>query len=427
MKICCKVNYKILVWIYLIVYPILPSYTRMFGYTIYSLLTTLFCGVIFFLNINKIKTVSKNFFLVSGMIMILYSIPFFFHGEYERIVYEYIEVYLPITLLLFSFRFFSKEDLEYAISIIIFTSFVVCLSGILEFFTSFNIFSIIENTQYDNPRFGSIQATRLGVVRIEQSFNTALTYALYISMTFALTFYRFFAHKNKLYIIIMAVQVINILFTMTRGASLVFIGGMCMLFFFNRRYIGIKKIFLLFIIALLFFLVALLIFPDILSAIFEMLESALNLIFGGRTDIDESNLLRQRYQAIAFDELQNGEVLLFGVGEYGLRNFASIDNEWLLEITGYGIFGFLAFCMLLVVPVKAAFDGMIYSKDNNNKNGVFFFKCMLIMLFEYYVSLYTVAQMADAKMFYILFAVIVAYSRIVRREINSGFNCNSKL
>lgn len=427
MRISYKVNLKVLIWIYLIIYPILPSYTRLFGYTVYSLMTILFFGIMFILNANKLRTISKSFLLVSFLVIILYSIPFLYHGEVERIVYEFIEVFLPIVLLLFSFKFFHKEDMDYAISLLVITSFIICIFGIFEFVTSFNVFSLVENMQYDNPRFGSLQTTRLGVIRIEQSFNTALSYALYISMAFSLTFYMFFSSKNKIYIIVMLVQIINVLLTMTRGVSLVFILGIGMLIFVNRKYLGIKRITSIVILALLLMIVVVMLFPNLLNTINEMLGSAINLIFGGQADIDDSSALRQGYQAAAINALQSGEVLAFGVGEYGLRNMVSIDNEWLLEITGYGIFGFIAFIILLLVPIKAAYDGLKQSRLIKMAESELFFRCMLVMLLEYYVSLYTVAQMAEAKMFYVLLAIIVTYSRIIRKEKNCGINCNSQL
>ena len=427
MKINKNMNLKILIWIYLIVYPILPSYTRVLGYTVYSVLTILFFGFLFLFNTNKVKTLSKKFVYLSSVIIILYSVSFIYHSEFDRIIYEFIEVYLPIALLLFVFKFFNKEDIEYAISLLVFTSFIICIFGILEFFTSFNIFSIIENMRYENPRFGSIQDTRLGVVRVEQSFNTPLTYAIYISMTFVLTFYKYFVKKNKIYIIIMIAQTINVFLTMTRGVSLIFIAGICMLVFVNRKYLGIRRIFSILAFTILLMSIALFAFPDLWDTINKLLGSALNLVFGGHTDIDNSKLMRQRYQDNAFRALRSDLVIIFGVGEYGLRNLVSIDNEWLLEITGYGIFGFIAFCMILLVPLKCAHNGLKNSKMINDIESEFFFCCMLVMLLEYYISLYTVAQMAEAKMFYVIFAIIISYSKITRRELNFGINRNTKL
>lgn len=419
---------KVLVWLYLILYPILPSYTRLFGYTVYSLLSISFLLITLFFNINNISRISKKYLLATISVIVLYSVPFLAHSEYDRILYEVVEVFIPITFLLLAFRRFNKTDVESSISILIGVSAVLCVFGIIEFLTSFNVFSLIENMQYDNPRFGSIAATRLGIIRIEQSFNTALTYALYLLMAFSLSFYKFFTDRKKIYLVIMILQIVNVMLTMTRGTSLVFIAGTCVLFFVNNKFIGLKRTVSIVLFSVLLMVGVVLAFPDVLGSINDMLGSAINLIIGGQNDIDQSSFMRQTYQAAAFNALKNFNVVLFGVGEYGLRDLVSIDNEWLLEITAYGIFGLLGFIILLSVPVISIFKALKYCHRLGNKHEEFFFKCMLVMLIEYYVSIYTVAQMAEAKMFYVVLVIIIAYSRIVSWEYKENdINYSPKL
>lgn len=419
---------KVLVWLYLILYPILPSYTRLFGYTVYSLLSISFLLITLFFNINNISRISKKYLLATTSVIVLYLVPFLAHGEYDRILYEVIEILIPITFLLLAFRRFNKTDIESAISILIGVSALLCVFGIIEFLTSFNVFSLIENMQYDNPRFGSIAATRLGIIRIEQSFNTALTYALYLLMAFSLSFYKFFKDRKKIYLVIMILQIVNVMLTMTRGISLVFIAGTCVLFLVNNKYIGLKRTASIALFLVLLMVGVVLAFPDVLGSINDMLGSAINLIIGGQNDIDQSGFMRQTYQAAAFNALKNFNVVLFGVGEYGLRDLVSIDNEWLLEITAYGIFGLLGFIIFLSVPVISIFKAIKYCHRLGNKHEEFFFKCMLVMLIEYYVSIYTVAQMAEAKMFYLVLVIIIAYSRIVSWEYKENdINYSPKL
>ena len=152
--------------------------------------------------------------------------------------------------------------------------------------------------------------------------------------------------------------------------------------------------------------------------VFKLFGSALNLLRGANElTKDESSLMRQNFQRAAFSALKSPKVFIFGVGEYGLRSMVSIDNEWLLEITGYGLLGACGFAVLLAVPIVYSIKGILTAQKQGNSANKLLFKCTLIMFLEYTVALYTVAQMAEARMFYILLGITCSYSIKLKKAV----------
>lgn len=158
------------------------------------------------------------------------------------------------------------------------------------------------------------------------------------------------------------------------------------------------------------------------------MDSTLQVLSRTSRLVDESSRMRSNYQMAAFNALKNPRVVVFGVGEYELRRMISIDNEWLLELTGYGMFGIVGFVLLLSHPLLISIKGILLSKKHGLSTARVFFNCMLILMIEYMVSLYTVAQMAEARMFYVIYVIICFYFKTERRQIwHDGVNGNIEL
>lgn len=403
--------------LFVAVFPILPSYTRLMGYTVYLWLAILTFATFALLFNKDFLRIPKRYFVLSMMVISLYATPLAFNMQPERIAYELLDVWLPITIVLLGFKHSTSEQIEKIISLLVFISGILCVSGIVEEIVPFNVFSIIENMTYENPNFGSLPATRFGMIRIEQSFNTALTYALYLMMAFSLTFYRFFSRRKKGYIIIMILQCVNIILTFTRGVSLIFFVGTVLLLLFCKKEIGLNHVLGTILTVIVCISAAFIAFPQILEFVSNLFGSAIRLLFGSNEiSIDQSSLMRQGFQSAAFEALKSPTVFLFGVGEYGLRDMVSIDNEWLLEITGYGILGVIGFAILLLIPIIYSIRGIIISQKNCNRKNALLYKCLLCAFIEYAVSLYTVAQMAEARMFYVLFGIACAYNTNLKKD-----------
>jgi len=403
---------KILFYVLVALYPILPSYTRFLGYAVYTWLIFIVFALVFLLNIDKAKFVPARFLIGFLAVFTLYAVPFLVNQQPERIIFEVIDVMIPLITICFILKTHSGVT-ETAISIVLVISFLLCLSGLVEAFFEFNVFSLIENMTYENSRFGSIATYRWEMIRIEQSFNTALTYALYQTMCFGLTFYCFLIRKHKKlqYFVLMVLQAINIVLTLTRGIAFLFFVGVLLLLYVNRSTLGIKKLFFIFTASVFLLIMLLSTSPDFLELVEKLFSAAFSILLtgsGGRFD-DNSVSLRESYQRAAFDALQSPRNFIFGVGEYGLREMVSIDNEFLLEITGYGILGFLAFLILIGSPIVFSMLKIRKAKRKKDKQSLVFYRCMLVVCVIYAASLYTVAQMADSRMYYLIWGLTMCH------------------
>lgn len=399
-----------LFYLFVAFYPILPSYTCMFGYPIYYFLLLATSTLVILLNAQRAKFISRRFLFGTILISTLYIIPFLVNAQPERILFEFLDVLLPLFFICFVLKNDNDAE-EKSISIILFVSLIVSVLGLVEAVTGYNVFSLIENRVYDNIRFGSIQAIRWDMVRIEQGFNTALTYALYQSLCFGLAFYRFLAKRQKQYIVLMILQTVNIILTWTRGVTFIFCAGVAGMLFVNRKEFGFKRMVSIILTAVFGLSILMLSDTVVLEMFGRLFGAGLSILLtgtGGAYD-DASISMRAGYQSAAFEALSKPKNVLFGVGEYGLRDMVSIDNEYLLEITGYGIGGLIAFIAILTIPIIVCICGSRKAKRNRNISVRMFYNTMLMSCLIYSASMYTVAQMADARIFYLVWGIIVCY------------------
>ena len=401
-----------LFYLFIAFYPILPSYTRMLGYPVYYFLLLGASTLVILLNVQKAKFISQRFLFGTILISTLYIIPFLVNAQPERILFEFLEVLLPLFFTCFVLKNDNNAG-EKSISIILLISLIISAFGLVEAATGYNVFSLIENQVPDNIRFGSLQATRWNMVRIEQGFNTALTYALYQTLCFGLAFYRYLGKNQKQYLFLMVLQVLNIFLTWTRGVTFIFCAGVAGMLFVNRREFGFKRMVSIILIAAFGLSILMLSDPAVLEMFGRLFGAGLSILLtgtGGAYD-DASISMRAGYQSAAFEALSKPRNLLFGVGEYGLRDMVSIDNEYLLEITGYGIGGLIAFIAILAIPVVVCIRGSRKAKRNRNTSTRMFYNTMLMSCLIYSASMYTVAQMADARIFYLIWGIILCYHR----------------
>lgn len=411
-----KVKGKYLFYIYSILFTIGPSFSKIWGQPISRIATLIVFPVIFALNYKIIRFWPQKFIIWITSMFVLKLIPFCANNEMERIIVEMVELFLPLVLISFVF-YHDNKLIENVITIVIFTSAVLCIFGFVEEFTQFNVFSLIENYEFENPRLGTSSTYRWGIYRIEQGFNTALTYALYLAMCIGLTFYRFFTANNKLvYAIILFSQIINCIFTMSRGILFVLTCGIIGIVILNRKWIKIKNI-VISILALMLFIVVFANYElSFFEGVNEISNSIISIVLTGTGGVSDDNSIAERiyFQSKAFEALENPSNLFFGVGEQGLRAMRTIDNEWLLEISGFGIFGLLSFILLMLMPLVDAVKKVTILRRLNFsyecQKQLIFYKCMIMTLLVYIISLYTVAQMEEARMFYLLLGISCFYN-----------------
>ena len=411
-----RINGELLFMAYTVIFTIGPSFTKVLGQPISRIATLVTVPILFFLNAGKMRFCRKDIFYVFVFSFLLKLIPYMANGEPDRIVVETIEVFLPLMLIFFVFHH-DHSLIEKTITIVIVTSAIICVFGLVEEFFHFNVFSLIENYQFANPRLGTNTTFRWGVYRIEQGFNTSLTYELYLAMCIGLTFYRFFVASNSKirYVIILFLQIVNCILTMSRGITLVLGCGIIGIIVLNKKKIKIRFIILSIIILLTSIYLLAHFQKDLFEGFGNVFESIFSILRTGNGGAFDDNSISDRhfFQSRAFEALENPRNLFFGIGEEGLRALRTIDNDWLLEITAFGVFGLISFGILTLYPLAFSVNKWLYltkkrSTESNEKQ-IVFYKCMTMTFLIYALSLFTVAQMEEARMFYLLIGISCFY------------------
>ncbi|MBN3007027.1 O-antigen ligase family protein [Ruthenibacterium lactatiformans] len=396
--------------IYTVIYTISPSYTKVLGHPIYRLASMMVFAFAIVSYGRGSRFVSKNLFVLFSTLLLTRILPFAANGEMDRYIIEIIQIYIPliaISLVMGN----NRDKLESIISIMIVTSLIICVFGIVEEVTRFNVFSLVENYAFANPRLGSISTERWGIYRIEQGFNTSLTYAMYLQLCFGLTFYRIIrAPKKGFYFFAALLQIANLVLTMCRGILLVFIVQVFLLVILNRKQFNLKRVAVILLATILSITVAIRMIPALLDAFTMVFQSAISIVTtgsGGAND-DDSISQREGYQAVAYEALKNPRNAIFGVGEYGLREMRTIDNNWLAVMSAYGILGMIGYVFILGAPILKSISEI--RKRSGPPENITFYKCMFCTILAYAMSLFTVAQMEEVRTFYVLWGLTLFYS-----------------
>ena len=128
--------------IYTVIYTISPSYTKVLGHPIYRLASMMVFAFAIVSYGRGSRFVSKNLFVLFSTLLLTRILPFAANGEMDRYIIEIIQIYIPliaISLVMGN----NRDKLESIISIMIVTSLIICVFGIVEEVTRFNVFSLV--------------------------------------------------------------------------------------------------------------------------------------------------------------------------------------------------------------------------------------------------------------------------------------------
>lgn len=428
-------SFSILLALYIFLFPILPSYFRIFGYSAYTLLTLCVTIILFFLSKNSFHSMrfDKKILTVVMFIIILRVIPLIVHFELARILLYIADDCLPIFLLFVFLK--TTRDFNKSIEIILLACAFLCLFGVIEYFTHFNVFSLVENYHYLNVSFGSTSATRAGIYRIEESFNTAITYCIYLSFCLWLCFYKIINGSKEKGVFLLVILInLNAFLTVSRGALILMILGEIIFFgYLIKKSTAFKLVRISIIIVLVFMIIYALGFHEIIE-VFKIISS----VFGFSTDstymAEDTLSYRLSLFGIVFNKSSNN--LFFGLGIeqrsgftfYSVMNnisgtFDSIDNHYLGFFLKYGIVGLASFLFTY-------FGALLYAFNRKKRllyyDIISFNKVFVIGIIVYLANLANVAQMADARISYIYIGLMLAYNKIIIKS-NENTLENNKL
>lgn len=398
---------KIVTISFIIIYTITPSYTKLFGNPVYRLAVICFFVFSFYYIIRK--KININIFIYFSVVSFLQLITFAINLEYDRIITEILAVWLPLMLLYLMIK--DNYDLiNTIISCILFSCFIICCFGVVEEIWQFNIFSLIENYHFENNHIGSVSSFRWGMYRIEQSFNTALTYALYLQLCAGICIYKCISTNECKYKLLLLLISVNLFFTVSRGISVCYCLQLITtyLILWNRT-IDLRRMGKFVLVFIVFFIFVSINPFDIFGSVSRTLESAFGVIFGINSNFtDDSMTLRNGFQSVFLKDFSSSIYsIVFGFGEIGSRKFDTLDNNWMYILSKSGVVGLLSFCMLNYIVVKKMF---IVLRNSNRDDSEFQFVVSLgVAVLFYLLSLYTVAQMEDVRIYVVCLAILIAF------------------
>lgn len=411
-------------------FPILPDYFRILGlqsylYPVLLILLIYFCKTI----VLKKVCIERSFIKYFSLILIFGIFPYLYNKEFPQAIKFFVINIVLINLIVNEVN--SAKIFYLLIDTLIITGIIISIFGLIELLFDYNIFSIIENYFYENnPIFGPSSKYRFGIRRIEQSFNTAITYGVYLTIISFLTMYRLNnSYKKYKYILLIGLILINInLFATVSRAPIficLFFEGVCLFKLYKNNK---NKIFLFF--PFFFLIMSQLIFNV------EFIRNLTNLFisFYDKNYINKISFIENisdldplwyRLNIIdpSIDLIKDN--ILFGIGSTSSWNFkiseftfSSIDNGYLATLVSFGFFGLINLLIMHLMPLYWAL--MDIKKDRAKRRCLTFSYIFVIIIISYLLNLFSVARMAESRTIIVLIGLYLSYIKL------RGFGCRKK-
>lgn len=398
--------------IYIALYPIAPGFFKIFGFDSGVILSFVFILSYLICKVAKRQTlvVSRKFNKYIVFTVLLLIIPMIAHGEYSRVVRTIAE-YGLITLLLIDY-YNSTEKIEKGIHIVVITATILCFFGIYESFFKKSLFEPLFNGS--STDLGPDLQMRGSFARCETTFGQSITYAVYLSMVDLLCSYLIFKRNEKKYIFNYILILVNLILTISRAPIILFVICQLLLLASWGYKTFIKAIFkLVTIVALM--LILLYFFSrntfDNISKMFTIVAAIFSDEAAQKVGSSISNANPFIYRLELFNVIPpyiekhpfigNGGKLSITFSMLGHRYY-SIDNSYLTWLVRYGIIGLAGHLLFFIIMFVDSFKAF----RKHELGAVSFFICL-----NYFLNLWSVAQMAEYKLWIVLVVLQISYFR----------------
>lgn len=418
------VTYKFLFLMYLISFLIMPNYS---GIKISSL--PLITAQRFFLIIiyawtffnkkiqrNFIDSFKQNKFTFPIIIyLIVCLITTFFTGDINAFFGPLVDQILAFYLMVYCFKNYLKLD-EF-LNIIKYLIYILCILGIFERITGFNIFTLLDSGMTQKLNNGSLM--RDNVIRICTAFGHPLTYGLFLTIFFPFTCYD--VNRKKIYIlqnpIIIILVVINIILSGSRSCiGTVFFEIFIIFILSDKKRMGNILVSIIFSAlitsALIFIFYDTSFMEGILRQIFyvidELFGTSMALQFGGNSSIKNSST----YRTLLWSIFTNENFSYF-IGKGTIykpyliinnRVVESIDNFYVNMFIKYAIPGVASILYIFYTNFKNAFLNLLSNKNKLNY-------LLILLTISYLLNLLIVDELATLKFMFIIFSITIVYGK----------------
>ena len=348
-----------------------------------------------------------------------------FRDSSSYAIKEILSLFIENLLLVWLICTFIKtrESLNKFIEVMVITSAIISVIGLIEFLTGYNVFEVLATTTREVV---ISNYERLGMRRTASSFGHAVYYAVYSSCMMPFSVYLYEKTRKRKYMGCLGLNILGVLTSGTRGQFLPCIIYFVFVFFRIDKEIR-KKYRKAFLVSIIGFAVVSMGVPGLRNFIVENIKSLLfalgfDVSVSTSFGVNSSGLYSRMVQFSGISWLRKNGNLLIGFGPSpayrGLVSYNFLSRGWLRSgtidigyvgwILSYGILGACANMILLVGTVIICISRLKHTKD---KSIYFAFVCFFII---YFLSLLT--STGVGKVLWVVLSLITATESIVRRE-----------
>ncbi len=238
--------------IYIILMIFLPkAYSDMFGIPMRLVLTILLLTIGFYeLKKKKIELNTRNnkFIIVVFVLFLLSTIPSIFVSKSViTSLYTIVKFFSAFLLFVFAYKLkFTKTQYECLTKNLVISTFLLCIIGTIQYIFEIDLFVINSGIAYYPGAKGRLATT---------FFNT-IYYGIFINLVFAIIFYLLNKVKDKksiaFLIILSGLLYLNLIFTFTRSAVIVFFAILLMLIILlNKQVFNLRTLLVLIVISVI--------------------------------------------------------------------------------------------------------------------------------------------------------------------------------
>ena len=428
-----KINNFFFIIILVTTYSIIPNYFMVADFMIRDLIAIVCIMGSFLLSFDKsIHIRRRNMFLIGAIVIWIgiTAIVQIYHRDY---LFAMKQIFFWGAVIFWSINVVNtRERFLFLVDLIIGIGTVIGIFAIIESFTHFNIFSLLNNSgavlNYNPPRFGILRSI---------SFTShAITYTVYCMFVLALVTYRLTnsePSKRRTYLIKGAIIFISAFFALSRAPLLTIVISQFLLVWFMglKRFLKITfrvAIIATFVIAVAYFLsdgarqIIHLAYYTVM--VFFSDEYVVHLLAAGFTDNVAGIGNRLDLYGWVYEGVR--ENLIAGMGrltpfEHRFRRDwfvvtkRSIEVEWLRTLWRYGIVGLSVQLIFFVTLLKSTWSNKLIS-ISTWENKICFSRCYFALLVSYVIVLFTVMMNQDEQMLLIFTGLFLSYVH------HNGFN-----
>ena len=422
--------------LFIALYPIIPTYFLIGGISFCLILELGYPLLVMFASRGRISRFGSDL-RMTAICLILFSLSTGLSSIMNSEIVPLIRFLfsVPIMGLVIITEVNTEERLNRCIDVIVNVACVISILGIIESITGFNIFTLLNTA---NSVLN--EQMRLGLLRAKSFTYQSNSYGSYLMLVSALCIYRMNSNntrfQSKKWSIKYFLICTAVVFTISRGSIILFL--LCQILIWSKIGVAklVKKLIILMIIILVGYYISTMLltqFSDLLSnllytvlSVFD--DSLVDNISGSNTGVASAEGHRLLLYSWVWESIKNN--LWFGMGSQATLNYRyyvgnasygyyaiknSIEVEILNCMYRYGIICMISKVIFYLSILKTALLGR-RKKDGLQK--LSFDICCGISFLVYYITLFSVAQDTESRIFYLIVFLFFA-SKKIRRDYNT--------